>query len=187
MFADIELLKAALLAASAEAGTLTAGLTEERAARRPAAGSWSVSECLDHLASTNRAYLAALKTATDRARAQSRLRRGPAVPGWFAARFLRQLEPPVKRGRKMRAPKSILPRQDLPLVEAYAEFLTTQKLIDEFLDANADLDLAGTRFVNPFIPAIRFSVASGLHIILAHERRHLWQARQVLQAAGIAH
>ena len=184
MSPDIELLKTALLAASAEAATLTAGLSEEQAARRPAAGSWSVSECLDHLASTNRAYLAALKTATDRARAQRRLRRGPAVPGWFASRFLRQLEPPVKRGRKIRAPKSILPRQNLSMAEAYAEFLSSQKLIHEFLDANADLDLAGTRFVNPFIPGIRFSVASGLHLILAHERRHLWQAEQVLRTTG---
>ena len=184
MSPDIELLKAALLAASTEAGTLTAGLTDERAARRPAPGSWSVSECLDHLACTNRAYLEALEIATDRARVQHRLRRGPAVPGWFAARFLRQLEPPVKRGRRIRAPKSILPRQNLPLVEAYGEFLSTQKLIHEFLDANADLDLAGIRFVNPFIPGIRFSVASGLHIILAHERRHLWQAQKVLQVTG---
>jgi hypothetical protein len=71
------------------------------------------------------------------------------------------------------------------MAEAYAEFLSSQKLIHEFLDANADLDLAGIRFVNPFIPGIRFSVASGLHLILAHERRHLWQARQVLQAAGV--
>lgn len=185
MSPDIELLKTQLHIASEEAGALTAGLTEEQAAWRPAPGSWSVSECLDHLASTNRAYVAALQTATDRARRQNRMRRGPAVPGWLASWFLRQLEPPVKPGRKLRAPKSICPREGLPLADAYAEFLSGQTLVRDFLEANADLDLAGTRFANPFMPGLRFSVASGLYIILAHERRHLWQAREVLRRAGV--
>ena len=180
---DITSLHAQLHAASAEASLLASELTEEQAAWRPSPGSWSASECLDHLACTNRAYLVAFEAATLHARARNRLRRGPAVPGWFAAQFLRQLEPPVKPGRKIRAPKSICPRKGLPLAEAYAEFLSAQKLVHEFLEANADLDLAGIRFVNPFIPGLRFSVASGLHIVLAHERRHLWQARQVLRVA----
>jgi len=180
---DIESLQSQLRAASDEAGTLAAELTEEQAAWRPAPGSWSASECLDHLAITNRAYLAAFEAATDRARTRKRMRRRPAVPGWFGAWFVQQLEPPLKPGRKMPAPKVLTPRKDLPLAEAYAEFLSSQKLIHNFLEANADLDLAGIRFVNPFIPGLRFSVASGLHIITAHERRHLWQAQHVLRAA----
>ena len=183
MFPDIESLKAQLHAASEEASTLKAQLTEEQAAWRPAPGSWSVSECIDHLASTNRAYLAELQTAARLARARNRLRRGPATPGWFGSWFVQQLEPPVKRGRKMPAPGKVRPRE-LPLAEAYAGFASEQELVREFLEANADLDLAGIRFVNPFVPGLRFSLASGLHIILAHERRHLWQARQVLRVAG---
>jgi hypothetical protein len=185
MSGDIASLQAQLQAASEEAGALVAELTEERAAWHPAPGCWSASECLDHLGSTNRAYVAALQAAADGARRQNRLRRRPAVPGWFGSWFVRQLEPPVKPGRKMPTHKSIVPREGLPLAEAYAAFLSGQQLVHEFLEANADLDLAGIRFVNPFIPGLRFSVASGLHIILAHERRHLWQARQVSRAAQV--
>jgi hypothetical protein len=47
----------------------------------------------------------------------------------------------------------------------------------------AALDLAGIRFVNPFLPGVRFSLATGLHVIAAHERRHLWQAWRVRRAA----
>jgi hypothetical protein len=43
----------------------------------------------------------------------------------------------------------------------------------------ADIDLASVRFPNPFIRGVRFSLATGLHVIPAHERRHLWQAREV--------
>jgi hypothetical protein len=37
-------------------------------------------------------------------------------------------------------------------------------------------------FVNPFIRGIRFSLATGLHVIAAHEHRHLWQAWNVRNA-----
>ena len=43
--------------------------------------------------------------------------------------------------------------------------------------------IAGVRFPNPFIRGVRFSLATGLHVIAAHERRHLWQAWRVRQAA----
>lgn len=52
-----------------------------------------------------------------------------------------------------------------------------------FLRDNADLDLAHIRFVNPFIRGVRFSLATGLHVIAAHERRHLrqaWRARRAV-------
>jgi hypothetical protein len=45
------------------------------------------------------------------------------------------------------------------------------------------VDLRGTRFVNPFVRGVRFSLATGLHVILAHERRHLWQAWRVRREA----
>ena len=53
----------------------------------------------------------------------------------------------------------------------------------EFLRRYAEIDLAGVRFPNPFIRGVRFSLATGLHVIAAHERRHLWQAWRVRQAA----
>jgi hypothetical protein len=55
-----------------------------------------------------------------------------------------------------------------------------------FLSEQSDLDLAGTKFVNPFIAGIGFSLATGLHVIAAHERRHLWQAWKVRRAAESA-
>jgi hypothetical protein len=55
--------------------------------------------------------------------------------------------------------------------------------VRSFLRTHADVDLAGVRFPNPFIRGVRFSLATGLHVIAAHERRHLWQARRVREAA----
>jgi hypothetical protein len=64
-----------------------------------------------------------------------------------------------------------------------ATFLASQAMVRAFLQTYADIDLAGVRFPNPFIRGVRFSLATGLHVIAAHERRHLWQAWRVRQAA----
>ena len=61
--------------------------------------------------------------------------------------------------------------------------MASQDEIRDYLRTNADLDLAGIRFANPLVPGIRFSLATGLHVITAHERRHLWQAWRVRRAA----
>ncbi len=60
---------------------LVAGLTEEGGRWRARPDSWSVAECLDHLATGNRVYLGAMQPAVLRASEQGRQRRGPALPG----------------------------------------------------------------------------------------------------------
>ena len=54
-----------------------------------------------------------------------------------------------------------------------------------FIRENHDLDLASIRFVNPFVAGVRFSLATGLHVITAHDRRHLWQAWNVRRAQNL--
>ena len=82
-----------------------------------------------------------------------------------------------------KAPRTIQPRQSPPLQDALRAFLASQDEVFAFLRTFADIDLAGVRFANPFIRGVRFSLATGLHVIAAHERRHLWQAWRVRQAA----
>jgi hypothetical protein len=96
---------------------------------------------------------------------------------------VRSLEPPVNARFKGKAPRSIQPRTAPPLSEAFSGFLASQNEVRTFLRTYADIDLAGVRFPNPFVRGVRFSLATGLHVIAAHERRHLWQALRVRQAS----
>jgi DinB superfamily len=180
---DIKDLEDQLDAAEHDARALVAGLAEERGGWRAESGSWSVAECLDHLASANRAYLHAMKEPALRAREQGRLRRGPAAPGFVGRWFVRTMEPPVKAPFRMKAPRTIEPRKAPPLADAFASFKTSQDEVREFVRACEDVDLAAVRFSNPFVRGIRFSLATGVRVILAHERRHLWQAWRVRRAA----
>ncbi len=158
---------------------LVSGLTPEQGVWRREPGSWSVSECLDHLATANRVYLRAMEPAAAHALQRGRRRRRAALPGLIGGWFVRTLEPPVKPRFKMKAPKKIVPRASPALSDAAAQFLASQDDVRAFLKTYADIDLAGVRFANPFIRGVRFSLATGLHVIAAHERRHLWQAWNV--------
>jgi hypothetical protein len=170
-------------AAERDAQALVADLAGERAGWRSETGSWSVAECLDHLASANRGYLDAMEESAIRTREQGRFRRGPAAPGFVGRWFVRTMEPPVKAPFRMKAPRTIEPRTAPPLADAFASLRISQDEVREFLRAYVDLDLAAIRFPNPFVRGIRFSPATGLHVIIAHERRHLWQAWRVRRAA----
>jgi len=176
---DIRALDEALTAAERDARALTAGLSDAAAAWRRTPTSWNVAECLDHLATANRVYLHAMRPPAERALASGRSRRGPALPGVIGRWFVRTLEPPAKARFKRRAPRSIQPRRSPPLSDAMDAFLASQDEVRRFLRTYAEIDLAGVRFPNPFIGGVRFSLATGLHVIAAHERRHLWQAWQV--------
>ena len=103
-------------------------------------------------------------------------------PGIVGRWFVRTLEPPVRPGWKLKAPKKIVPRKGPSLADAFAEFLASQAEVRAFLSEFAGIDLASVRFPNPFIRGIRFSLATGLHVITSHERRHLWQARRVFES-----
>lgn len=173
---DIQVLDDALNAAERDARALVAGLSAEQGSWRASPGSWSVAECLDHLATANRVYLDAMKRPGDQAIQQGRRRRGRARPGLLGRWFVRMLEPPVTPRFKGKSPRLILPRTAPPLGDAMDKFLASQENVRAFLRKCADVDLAGVRFPNPFVRGVRFSLATGLHVIAAHERRHLWQA-----------
>jgi hypothetical protein len=180
---ELQKLQEALDAAERDARAVAKNLTEERGAWRPAPGAWSVAECLDHLATANRVYLEAMEPSAALAHSEGRGRRRPALPGLVGGWFASYLEPPVKQRFKSKAPRAIRPRTAPPLADALTAFLASQDAVRTFLRTYAEIDLAGVRFPNPFIRGVRFSLATGLHVIAAHERRHLWQAWRVRAAA----
>jgi DinB superfamily len=180
---DIAALLGAFDAAEQDARTLVTGLDEALGTWRAEPGSWSVAECLDHLASGNRVYLRAMEPAAQQARTRGRRRRNPAVPGLIGRWFVRTFESPVRPRYRLEAPRTIRPRPSPSLGEAAREFFQSQDDVRAFIRQYADIDLARVRFPNPFVRAFRFSLATGLHVLAAHERRHLWQAWRVREAS----
>jgi hypothetical protein len=180
---DLASLAAAYEAASGDTRRLVADLTESAGTWRPAPEAWTVAECLDHLAAGNRVYLEAMRPPAERAVLARRVRRGPARPGLIGGWFARLLEPPARPLFKTKAPRKIRPRTSPPLGDAVAAFLGSQDELQQFVRQFAAIDLAGVTFPNPLVTGLRFSLATGLHVLAAHQRRHIWQGWNVRRAA----
>lgn len=180
---DLAALDAAYEAIDRDARQVVEGVSEAIGTWRAAPEKWTIAECLDHLATGNRVYLEAMRPAAERAAGEGRTRRGPARPGLIGGWFARSLEPPARPLFRTKAPRKIRPRTSPPLADAAAAFLASHDEVRAFLREFAAIDLAGVRFPNPLVPGIGFSLASGLHILAAHDRRHLWQAWNVRRAA----
>lgn len=178
---DLQNLLDAIDAADHRGAAIAARVTDEELQWKPDQGrAWSIAECLDHLATINAIYLRAIRDGVESARRRGWRRRGPAQPGFIGRKFVALLEPPVTR--KLRAPEGALPRpmrsRDEILRDYHAAHDEARRLIADC----ADIDAARATFRNPFVRWIRFSIATGLHVVPAHDRRHLWQAEQVEKA-----
>jgi hypothetical protein len=177
---DLEAISAQLTVNEQAARDVLLGLTAEQANWRPDNGrGWSIAQCVDHLARTNDVYGAALADAIQRAVLRRACpRRGPITAGWLARKFLQTLEPPVRR--HFRAPPVVLPEDTRDPQLALDGLVESHESLRRLMADAADLDLNRIRFRNPFLRNWRVaSVGTGFQVIPAHERRHLWQARNV--------
>jgi hypothetical protein len=170
-----------LATAEREASDLVLGLSYAQANWRPG-GSWSIAQCLSHLSRMNRVYAAAMYEAARQAAGASAAVSTRISPGWFGARFIRSMEPPVRT--KMKSPRKVIPVQQTDPVDAVAEFVESHEPVRGVIEASSLLNLNGVRFKNPFVPLLRFTIGTGLLVINAHDRRHLWQAACIKQAPG---
>ncbi|MEZ5419353.1 MAG: DinB family protein [Vicinamibacterales bacterium] len=176
---ELTALLSAADAAEADARTIVAGLTDAQANWQPDGGAaWSVTQCLDHLARTNEVYVGRFLPEVERAGADGR---GPfrgLHPTWFGRKFLAVLEPPVTQ--KAKAFKNIVPAPALPIADALARYVSSHEAYRRLVTASAAVDVNRVVVPNPFVRGLRVRTSTALQVIPAHDRRHLWQARQVL-------
>lgn len=165
-----------------EARALAQGLTEAQAHWQPEEGRrWSITQNLQHLAKTNVVYVDSLREGLRGARrADSATLPLESACGWFGRWFISFMEPPPRLRVKTRS--IVQPPSSGSLGEAVQAFVASHNRVRAFARDAAAYDLR-TKFKSPFGP-VRFGIGTGLLILAAHDRRHLWQARQVMKAPG---
>ena len=163
------------------ADTLVMPLTDEQFHWQPDQGrAWSVALCLEHLATANRVYADPMRAAMDAARARNLKRKGPIKSTVFGRMFAASMEPPVRR--RMKAPSKIIPPAGRTRADILQRYHQGHASIRQMILESADIDANRATFTNPFISLVRVRVGTAFHILAAHNRRHLWQAEQVLKA-----
>jgi hypothetical protein len=160
-----------------DAQGLTATLDEEQFHWKPTPKVWSVGECFEHLNAVNRLWIARLEEAVEQGRAQHLLAHGPFVYGCFSRWLLAKIEPPPKR--RLRAPSRFRPAAGRPPAEVMGEFLQLHERLEQTLRAADGLDLARIRVPSPAFRGLRFSLGISFWMLLAHDRRHIYQVREL--------
>ena len=163
----------------AEARRVVEGLDDRQVNLPPPGGGWSVAQCLDHLARMNVFYVEAV-TADARRAAKTAGAFAGLHPGWVGRWFVRSMEPPVKR--KMKAPiAEVRPGPTLSREEAVDAFVASHGPYRELVALAAETNPDRVIVHNPFYKRVRMKLSTVLLIVPAHDRRHLWQARNVVE------
>ncbi len=164
---------------------LVAELTDEQAVWQPAAGRWSVSECIDHLNVTGDGYQPRMADAIAHGRRRGLTGSAP-YRGWtIAGRLILYILEPQKR-HKAKAPGVFQPAPGsaLELAQLREGFLAVHKRWGQLL-ADADgLSLGRIVFASPAARFLRITLAEAFRIQVLHEERHLRQAERVVASAG---
>jgi hypothetical protein len=171
-----------LLSVRQDADGLMSGLTEKQFNWRPEPRRWSMAECFDHLNITaEQLFIPRIDAAIALARQRGLTGPGPFVYPALQRIFLRLSEPPPKI--RFKAPAAVKPKQTRPLTTVRNDFMTWQDRLGDRIRQADGLDLRRARHPSP-MPLWQWSLGTFLAVMLAHERRHVWQAREVRKTSG---
>jgi DinB family protein len=160
------------------------GLMPEQLMRRPDPAKWSIAECLAHLNLTASVVQPKIAAAIEQGKNGKILGTGPFGLGFWGRLLTWFAEPPPKI--RLRAPKGIAPKveTDDP-AKIISEFMRCQDEWARLLREAEELDQRKIKVPGlfPGLPTLRLSAP--IPWMLAHERRHLWQAENVKQQLAI--
>jgi len=168
-----------LLSVKQDAVGLMSGLTDAQANWQPAPGRWSMAGCIEHLNKSAAAiFIPKIDNAIATARSRGLKSDGPFAYSALERWMIKANDAPAKM--KFKAPRSMQPSPHLSLDQVRGDFIRWQEEFAARL-RNADgLDLRRAKEIFPFWP-MKWSLGSLFRMMLAHERRHVHQAREVRQ------
>lgn len=168
-----------LLSVKQDAVGLMSGLSDAQFNWQPAPGRWSMAGCFGHLnKSAAGIFIPKIDKAIATGRVQNLESDGPFAYSAFERWAIRNNDAPPKR--RFKASKNMQPPPHLTLDQVRDEFVRWQDELGKRLREADGLDLRRAKEVFPFWP-FRWSLGSFIQMMIAHERRHVWQARQVRQ------
>jgi hypothetical protein len=168
---------------SQQAERLVAGLSEGQLAWTSAPSTWSIAQCLDHLATTSRAFepyfISAIKRGHEKWPVRSHV---PYRPSWVGGWLIKQVVPEATR--KVPSPKVFQPSHTLAIENVLEKFLKQQAEFARFVRQAEGLNYNKTRLRSPVTPLMRYSLADAFVVTVVHGWRHLAQAQRMRETSG---
>lgn len=166
--------------AADESRKLFGSLSAEQLNWKPASNSWSVAQCLDHIILTNEQMALPLTRKIDGER-NSLWETCSPFTGYLGRFLLKSMKADEK---KFKAPsQTIVPPSDLPgdIVE---KFEANIESVVDLVDRAARLDARRTVLTSPFMGLMTYRLGDGIEIMAEHTKRHIRQAKRVLETEG---
>lgn len=144
--------------------------------RPSATGGWSIAQCLDHLNSYGHYYLPKMR---------EKLRTAPSVEKkeftgtWMGAYFTQMMDPETGK-RKFKAFKGHIPPSNLNSAAVVNEFIRQQEELLYLLRESISKDLDAIRIPISIVPFIRMKIGDVFQFLVAHDERHMQQAKRNL-------
>jgi hypothetical protein len=169
-------------AIAVDAKNLFGHLTPEQLNWKPAADSWSVAQCLDHLIASNRSNEPIFDRILKGEYGNTFLHRMPFLPSFFGKMLIKAVSPDTRR--KLKAPALARPSSSSIDPQIVERFVTNQRETLAKMKSLKDRKSAEIIITSPFVSVVVYSLLDAFRLMVAHGRRHFAQAQRVMQADG---
>ena len=159
-------------------------LTGEQLNWRPDAKSWSVAQCLDHLITINTLYFPIFERMKSGPRENTFWEKYSPLSGFFGRYLIKALGP--ENPKKTKTSKIAYPSAseiEDTIVERFREH--NRELGSRIANISSTVDLK-TVITSPLAGFVTYSLDDCLTILVVHERRHVLQAKRVIELGRVA-
>lgn len=159
------------------------GLRHDQLNWKPSADKWSVGQCFDHLITSNGEYFPIFDSVLQRSRTTGTIWESlPLLPRFWGQMLIKSVSP--DGARKLKAPKIFAPATSAIDAGVVNRFVDQQARILSYLNTITAVDAEKIIITSPVARVITYSLLDACRVIVAHEQRHILQARRVTELPG---
>ncbi len=144
---------------------------------KPAAESWSIGQCLDHLIISDSLYFPSFKKMAAGNYKMSFWQNWNPFSGLFARMLISQVAEKVKK--KLKAPRVFIPSAETVDPTVHDRFQKHLDTLSGYIRECRNIDLDKTHITSPVSKFVTYSLRSALLILVQHEHRHINQAMRL--------
>ncbi len=148
-------------------------------------GYWSVAQVLEHVNMYNRYYLPAIEKSMVHI---TRDTNAWFLPGFWGNYFTQMMMPKnvYEVRNKMKASKHYVPEKSVNIEAVLTEFFEHQHKLLQLLDIARRRNLNAIKISVSISKLVRLKLGDTFRFLVAHEQRHMIQARNAIKAVGVS-
>lgn len=165
-----------------EAETFILSLNDHQFSEKPDPDTWSVGECYQHLNAFGEIYWKKIQKVIDNDPLICKEEKKRFKPGYLWRKIIKFTKPPYAIKIKTASPFEPEPSPQLNRQQVLVDYMQLQDSFIAQLEIirQNNIDLENNKTNNPILKFLPMPLNACYGLVLAHQERHMWQARQIL-------